>query len=292
MIASMTGYGRSEDTKNGRKITVEMKSLNHRFLEVAVRLPAALSFLEPEVKKKVAESLSRGRVEVAVRIEGTEEGEGGLELNITAARRYYDLLLRLKDELGLSGEVDLAMMSSLRDVLVWRDAPTQPASLWRDVEVVLDDAVGALSAMRLREGGILKEDLAKRMESIEVILEEIAKRTPEVVLEYRQRLIERIRELAAGIEIDEGRLCQEVAIMAEKSDITEEIVRLRSHIAQFSALLNEGGAVGRGLDFLLQEINREVNTIGSKSNDAVLAKHVVALKGELAKVREQVQNIE
>lgn len=294
MIASMTGYGRSEETRNGRKITVEMKSLNHRFLEVSVRLPAHLSFLEPEVKKKVGMSLSRGRVEVFVRLENGEEGEGEgrWDLNIEAARKYLDLLSHLQKELGLPGQVDLAMMAALRDVLVWKASPSQPLLLWEDIDPVVDEAVRALSAMRMREGAILKEDIEQRLGVIEEVLQKIADRIPEVVEEYKRRLEARVRELTEGIAIDEGRLCQELAIMAEKSDVTEEMVRLRSHIGQLCNLLEEGGAVGRSMDFLLQEINREVNTIGSKSSDAALAKHVVALKSELARLREQVQNIE
>ncbi|HOK05988.1 MAG TPA: YicC family protein [Syntrophales bacterium] len=295
MIASMTGFGRSEEVKNGRKITVEMKSLNHRFLEVSFRLPPALSYLEPEMKKKVSEAFARGRIEVYIRVDSVEGGASGsaLALDLSLAKRYRDLLEELKGELGVPGDITLSMIVSFRDIFALRD--TEDGSvLWRDVEGVLEGAIGALKEMRLKEGEAIRRDLIPRVTFIEGLLDDVLARAPQVAKDYRRNLLERVRELSEGMELDEGRLCQEVALMAEKSDITEEVVRLRSHISQFLDLLTnaDGEAVGRKIDFLLQEMNREINTMGSKSPDAVIARRVIDMKGELARIREQVQNVE
>ncbi len=294
MTNSMTGYGKAERVVSGRKFTVEMKSVNHRFLEISLRIPQILFSLEAEIKRRMGEKFSRGKIDVAIRADGNgaAEGETRLALNLPLVRNYHALLTQLKDELNITEEIALSTITGLRDVFMPVEAAEEAADLWGGFSPILDEAINNLSAMREKEGASLMLDLRDRLGMITGFLEEIAVRAPAVVLDYQKRLTERIRELIAGVELDESRLLQEVAIMAEKSDITEEIVRFRSHVEQFSGLLTGGDAAGRKIDFLLQEMGREINTIGSKSGDVGIARLVVEIKSELAKLREQAQNIE
>ncbi|MHB8907860.1 MAG: YicC/YloC family endoribonuclease [Syntrophales bacterium] len=294
MIRSMTGYGRAESVLMGRKFVIEMKSVNHRYLEISVRLPGMLLALEGEIKKRIGEQFSRGRIEATVRIDvdGSAETSSRFALNIPLVRNYYVLLCQLKEELHLGDEINLGMMAGFRDIFVPTETIQDPALLWEGLSMALDETVRTLTEMRQREGESLQRDLAARLSLIGGLLEGISGRSPQVVLEYQKRLADRIRELTGGIIVDEARLLQEVAIMAEKSDITEEIVRFRSHIDQFTDLLTVGDGAGRKIDFLIQEMGREVNTIGSKSGDAGISRNVIEIKSELAKLREQVQNIE
>ena len=294
MTNSMTGYGKAEGVVSGRKFTVEMKSVNHRFLEISLRIPQILFSLEAEIKRRMGEKFSRGKIDVAIRADGNgaAEGETRLALNLPLVRNYHALLTQLKDELNITEEIALSTITGLRDVFMPVETVEEAADLWGEFSPILDEAIGNLSAMREKEGASLMLDLRDRLGMITGFLEEIAVRAPAVVLDYQKRLTERIRELIAGVELDESRLLQEVAIMAEKSDITEEIVRFRSHVEQFSGLLTGGDAAGRKIDFLLQEMGREINTIGSKSGDVGIARLVVEIKSELAKLREQAQNIE
>ncbi|MHB8828212.1 MAG: YicC/YloC family endoribonuclease [Syntrophales bacterium] len=294
MTKSMTGYGKAEGVVSGRKFTVEMKSVNHRFLEISLRMPQILFSLEAEIKRRMGEKFSRGKIDVAIRADGNgaAEGETRLALNLPLVRNYHALLTQLKEELNITEEIALSAITGLRDVFMPVETVEEAADLWGEFSPILDEAIGNLSVMREKEGASLMLDLRDRLGMITGFLEEIATRAPAVVLDYQKRLTERIRELIAGVELDESRLLQEVAIMAEKSDITEEIVRFRSHVEQFSGLLTVGDAAGRKIDFLLQEMGREVNTIGSKSGDVGIARLVVEIKSELAKLREQAQNIE
>jgi uncharacterized protein (TIGR00255 family) len=294
MIRSMTGYGRAEAVFAGRKFAVEMKSVNHRYLEISLRLPGMLSSLDTEIKKKIGEQFSRGRIEATVRVDsdGIADNSGRLTLNLPLARNYHALLCELKEEFQLEEEISLAMLTGFRDVFVPTESFQDPAALWEGLSNLLDEAVRTLTDMRAREGESLQKDLTTRLSLIACVLEAIAGRVPQVVCEYQKRLGDRIRELTGAMAIDESRLLQEVAIMAEKSDITEEIVRFRSHIEQFTDLLTIGDGAGRKIDFLIQEMGREVNTIGSKSGDAGISRNVIEIKSELAKLREQVQNIE
>jgi uncharacterized protein (TIGR00255 family) len=293
MIKSMTGFGKAEADVSGKKITVEMKSLNHRYLEISLRSPAMLSSFEIDIKKKIGEQFSRGRIEITIRVDGGEgmDDESQLELNLPRVRHYYARMMQLKKELDLPDEITLSMMAGFRDIFVPKETEV-PIVPWKDMENVLQEAMMTLMEMRLREGDVLKMDLIARIGVVKEHLDGISLRSPAVILEYRKRLTARIKELTEGVVIDEARLCQEIAIMAEKSDIMEEIVRLESHMGQFGDLLTSGDGIGRKIDFLIQEMNREVNTIGSKSGDADIAKHVIEMKSELARLREQVQNIE
>jgi len=293
MIKSMTGYGRAETILKGKRTVAEIKSLNHRYLEVSLRLPPTLASLEMEIKKKIAKVFSRGKIEVSIRMDynGSPDKITGLDLNIPLIRSYYSLLCRIKQELNMKDEITLAMMAAFRDAFA---APEEDdiAAVWQLLEVVLDEAVVALTVMREKEGDVLCRDLRDRAATVARLLDVVGNRGPQALTAYQNRLRERIKELAVDMEIDESRLRQEIAIMAEKNDIMEEIVRLRSHIDQFNNMLQSDQAVGRKVDFLIQEMGREVNTIGSKSGDAEISRHVIEIKSELARIREQVQNIE
>jgi uncharacterized protein (TIGR00255 family) len=291
----MTGYGRAEAVLGGRKYVVEIKSLNHRYLELSLRIPANLLPLEMEIKKKINEQLIRGKIDITIRRETYSGIEGSrlLEVNLPLVKNYYDLLIQLKDLFNLKEDITLDMMAGLKDVFIPLETLEDEITvLWEGLAGVLSNAIAALIDMRQKEGEVLGQDLKARLYLINEHLDEIDARAPQIVLEYQKRLVARIRELMDGMVIDESRLSQEVAIMAEKSDITEEIVRFRSHIKQFFEMLKSPEAMGRKVDFLIQEMNREVNTIGSKSNDAEVSCHVIEIKSELAKLREQVQNLE
>jgi uncharacterized protein (TIGR00255 family) len=294
MIKSMTGYGKAEAVLAGRKFLIEMKSVNHRFLEISLRMPGMFLPLEGEIKKRIGEQFSRGRIEATIRVDGDGSAEtaGRFTLNLPLVRNYHALLCQLKEEFHLGDEVTLAMMAGFRDAFVSAETVQDPAALWEELSKILAEAIRTLTEMREKEGESLKRDLTGRLDLIAGFLEGIGGRVPQVVLDYQKRLTDRVRELTGGMVVDEARLLQEVAIMAEKSDITEEIVRFRSHIDQFTGLLTGEDAAGRKIDFLIQEMGREINTIGSKSGDAGISRSVIEIKSELAKLREQVQNIE
>ena len=294
MIQSMTGYGRIESVQNGRKYTVEMKSLNHRYLEISLRVPAILSPLELDIKKRIGSKFTRGRIETIIRIDSECSSviENRYELNLPLIRNYYELLVQLREELKLEEEITLSMMTGFRDAFVQKEPGLDLCAVWGELGTALDMAMAALIEMREVEGKNVCDDLLLRLGLIVKSIDSIASRAPKVVSEYQARLAERVKELVGGIALDELRLQQEVAVMAEKSDISEEIVRLNSHIVQFRDLLKSSDAVGRSMDFLIQEMIREVNTIGSKSSDAEISRKVIDIKSELSRIREQVQNIE
>lgn len=294
MIHSMTGFGRSETTVGSTKIVTEVKSVNHRNMEIVVRLPYEFSAFEIPIRKIVQESIVRGRVEISMRSESdpAEEPTRRVEANLPLIRRYRDVCETINDELGLDQPVDLSIITGFRDTIIVTERELDSDELWHHIEKALRDALSAVSAMRENEGALLEKDLCERVAVIEEHTRDIETRAPAVIEEYRGRLTDRVRDLTENIDIDESRLSQEVAVMAEKSDITEEIVRLGSHAGQFLQMIRAGGPLGRKLDFMLQEMHREVNTIGSKSNDIMISQHVIELKSEIAKLREQVQNVE
>ncbi len=292
MVKSMTGYGRSEAILGDKRVAVEIKSLNHRYLEVSLRLPSAFSAMELELKKKINAQISRGKIEVLIRqdaIIASEEGRS-LDLNVPLLRNYYSLLCRIKEELKLSEEINLSHVTACKDIFVFHEEAIDEIS--QRVAALVDEAVALLTVMRTKEGDTLSRDLRERIAAVELLIEAIQIKTPHVLNAYQKRLTERIKELTGDMDIDASRLMQEVAILAEKSDIAEEIVRFHSHIDQFREMLTSEEAVGRKLDFLIQEMGREVNTIGSKSNDREISRGVIELKNELARIREQVQNLE
>jgi uncharacterized protein (TIGR00255 family) len=292
MIKSMTGYGRVEAICDGRNIVVEAKSVNHRFLEIALRMPAALYPLEMEYKKKIGERFKRGRIDVSIRLEGDGAEPSKVNLNLEIARDYFDVLTRLKNEFNLQEPIGLKTFISFRDIFTPPVETQLNGDFLNSVEKTLQEALSMLVNMRQDEGIALFSDMQMRLQTIGETMGTIRSRTPQVVMEYQKRLSDRIKELSVGFELDAARLAQEVAIMADRCDITEEIVRMQSHIGQFEALLQSDEAEGRKIDFLLQEMNREINTIGSKSNDVEIARQVIEAKSELGKLREQAQNIE
>jgi uncharacterized protein (TIGR00255 family) len=292
MIKSMTGYGRVEGLCDGRNVIVEAKSVNHRFLEIALRTPASLYPLEMEYKKKIAERFKRGRIDVSIRLEGESNDTSKVNLNMDIAQGYFDVLSRLKTEFNIQEPISLKNLINFRDIFTPPAETQLDADLLNSVEKMLHEALTILVNMRQDEGIVLFSDMQMRLQAIDEIMGKIQLRAPQVVLEYQKRLSERIKDLTAGLELDDVRLAQEVAVMADRCDITEEIVRMQSHIGQFEALLQSDEAEGRKIDFLLQEMNREINTIGSKGNDLEIARQVIEVKSELGKLREQAQNIE
>jgi uncharacterized protein (TIGR00255 family) len=292
MIKSMTGYGRAEAVCQNKNIIVEAKSVNHRFLEVILRTPSALFPLELEYKKKIAERFKRGRIEVFIKLEGEGADVSKVNLNLEIARDYFDVLSRLNKEFNLQSPITVQTLTGFRDIFTPPAETELGTDFLKEVEKTFLQALDILAGMRQEEGLVMFQDMQMRLKMIAGILENIKSRAPQVVLEYQKRLSERIKELTEGYALDENRLAQEVAIMAERADITEEIVRMHSHISQFEALLQSDEAEGRKIDFLLQEMNREINTIGSKVGDIEITRHVIDVKSELGKLREQAQNIE
>ena len=292
MIKSMTGYGKGESAYAGGRIIVEVRSVNHRYGEISVKLPRSLMPFENEIKKRVAERLNRGKIDVFIQME-CAGALGVPTANLPLARSYYRAFSAIREALGLSDEVGLALVASQRDVItVAAEAEAAPEEIPAELLQALDEALSRVDEMRLFEGASLAVDFEKRRGLLHEQIGRVSARAPSVVAEYAARLKERILVLCAESGLPEERIALEVALLADKCDITEELVRLESHLRQFDETLERSEPVGRKLDFLLQEINREVNTIGSKANDAEIAACVVELKGELEKIREQVQNIE
>ena len=292
MIRSMTGFGQAHTPWQDGSITVEVRSVNHRFLEVACRLPRPLHGLEESFKKAVQQRCMRGRVDVTVTLQGGK-GRGGLiSLDQALAKQYHQTLRRLKTSLKLPGTIDVALIAGLRDVLTVSDQPSDDPKLAKLVSTLVDQALDDLQDMRKHEGVALAKDMQARVQTMKDHRLAIADRGPVVLQESFERMKLRIEKLLEGEAPDVPRLHQELAIYADRGDITEEIVRLDSHMLQFEQQLKRAESVGKTLEFLLQEMGREVNTIGSKANDAVIAGHVVQMKAELERVREQVQNVE
>jgi len=297
MIRSMTGYGRAEGRHKGTPITVEVRSVNHRHSEVMAKLPRALQAHEDRVRDLVQGQVARGRVDVTVNFSGERDPGRGIVLDRALARRYHALLKELQRELGLKGSPEAILLASFRDVIRPAELAAEEPGAVRAVELVLGRALKALDQMRRHEGRTLERDLLARLQEVEGRLRTIRQRLPAIVDERAARLQERVKRLLEGAgagrdSVDQSRLAQEVALLADRSDVSEELTRLDSHLNQFRAFLRKTEPVGRSLDFLLQEMNREINTIGSKVGDTVVTQEVVAVKAELEKIREQVQNVE
>jgi uncharacterized protein (TIGR00255 family) len=292
MMRSMTGFGRGEAAGEFGRIVVEMKAVNHRFSEVVCRMPRQFNALEEQVRKLVQSKVSRGRIDLFVSWDAAAQARG-VKVDKELAIAYYDSLKELAVEIGSNPELTLDTLARLPDVLKVGEGEVTAEQLWPLLESAALQAVTNLIAMREREGGALVDELHTRLVAIEALGESVAARAPQVVEDYRNRLARRLEDLLPqGHTVDPQRLAQEVAIFADRSDVAEELQRLTSHIAQFRQTLQENEAVGRKLDFLVQELGREVNTIGSKANDAAITNQVVTAKAELEKIREQVQNIE
>ena len=291
MIKSMTGYGRAKSQMEGREIQVEIKSVNHRFLEYAARLPKACGYLEEPLKKLVQSAVSRGKTEVGVTIAAAEDGME-VEVNQSLAEEYVGSLRKLGEQLGLKDDLSLSALIQLPDLFTVRKKEVDEEALKNAVVEAAGLALESFNAMRETEGARLKEDVLSRLNTIEANVGKVEERSPQTVEEYRARLMSKLKEILGGAQVDEQRVVMEAAIVADKLAVDEETVRLRSHIQQMRSILELPEPVGRKLDFLVQEMNREANTIGSKAQDVTIARIVVEIKSEIEKIREQIQNIE
>ena len=291
-MQSMTGYGRSEVRHAHLALTVEARSVNHRYLDIALRYPRIYAPLEARMKQRVSTYFTRGRIDITLGLQESATTGRALSLDHTLAQQYYEALQRLQESLGLPGTIDLGLIASLRDVFKVEEATADVENDWDIIAQGLDAALQALQHMRRQEGEVLSRDFHQRLQAMAQQSQSIRQRVPQVVVEYQQRLEQRVKELFAQFELDPNRVAQEAILFAERSDITEELTRLEAHMQACTRLLSSSEAVGRKIEFLVQEMHREVNTIGSKSNDTAIAHSVVELKSELERMREQIQNIE
>lgn len=291
MVKSMTGYGRSRETLHQRDITVEVRSVNNRFLDCTVKMPRAYVFAEDAVKTRVRSAVSRGKVDVFVTIDASAADVSVVTVNEPLARGYFQALTQLKSMFSLEGDVTPMTLAKLPDVLTVTKAEEDLETVAADICQVLDKALAAYNTMRAVEGR-LAEDIAGRLVTIETAVGRVERQSPQTVSAYRERLEKKMREVLASTTMDEGRILTEAAIFADKVAVDEETVRLRSHVAQLRSMLEAQRPTGKDMDFLMQEFNRECNTIGSKCNDLAVTQDVVAMKAEVEKIREQVQNIE
>ena len=292
MVKSMTGYGRAVETVNGREFTVELRSVNNRYLDCTVKLPRALSFAEDAVKQAVKGAISRGKVDVfiSVRSEGAEDVK--ITLNTAMVEGYLGAMHQMAKDYGIREDISVSLLSRMPDVFTVDKPEVDEEQLLADLLSVVNQALERFDAMRSAEGKALENDLRSRGQTILSLVEQVEAGSGQTVADYRTRLENKLKEVLASTAIDESRILTEAAIFADKVAVDEETVRLRSHLDQMNNMLTTGGAIGRKLDFLLQEMNRESNTIGSKCSDVRMARIVVDIKAELEKIREQTQNIE
>lgn len=292
MIKSMTGFGRGNAVLNGRDITVEIKAVNHRYYELTCKLPRSMNYCEERLKTLLNGRITRGKTELSVQIQSVGEVSEQIAVNKDIVRQYIEALRDIKDELGLLDDLTLSNVMRIPDAFTVVKAETDEEQLWEDLKTVTEQALSNFITMRENEGNRMKADLLSRLSAIEKWVDIVDERSPKIVEDYRKRLYDRMTEVLQGKEIDESRILLEAGIFADKTAVSEETVRLRSHIAQFREMLESGEPVGRKLDFLVQEMNRETNTIGSKVQDIEVTKIVVDQKSEIEKIREQIQNIE
>lgn len=292
LIKSMTGYGRAVETVNGREFTVEIRSVNNRYLDCTVKLPRAVSFAEDAVKQAVKASVSRGKVDVFVTVKSDNGDDTKVSLNRTAVEGYLSAMRQMVSEFGVQDDISVSAISRMPEVFTVEKPEVDEEQLQADLMGVVRKALNGYDAMRTAEGAALDADLRSRGDTILELVCQVETGSEQTVIDYRTRLENKLKEVLASTAIDESRILTEAAIFADKIAVDEETVRLRSHLRQMNTMLDGGGAVGRKLDFLLQEMNREANTIGSKCSDVRLARIVVDIKAELEKIREQTQNIE
>lgn len=292
MIKSMTGFGRASEVMNGREITVELRSVNHRYFELTSRVPRNMGFLEERLKGYMNGRIGRGKVELNVTVNTISAQDMTVTVNMPAAKAYVDALREAGDALSVTDDLTLSSIMRLPDIFTVKKNEADEESIWTDVRAVADKAVAGFIAMREREGERLREDILERLDVIERQVGEIERLSPAAVEEYHSKLYARLSELLADMDIDESRIVTEAAIFADKTAVAEETVRLHSHIRQLTEMLDSDEAVGRKADFLVQEFNREANTIGSKAQDIAITRLVVDMKSEIEKIREQIQNVE
>ena len=291
MIKSMTGYGRCEKIEGTKKILAEIKSVNHRYSDYTIKTPRFYGFLEERIRNEVSKYVHRGKIDIFIAIENYDD-DAQILLKESFAANYIDVLKRLRDDFDLEDDISVMTVAKNQEIFNIKRQETDEDAIWAEVKPVFAEALSEFTAMREREGERILKDLEARIEYMKTLSAKIDERSPKTVEEYRERLLLKIKEVLEDREIDEARVLTEVAIFADKIAVNEEMVRLGSHFEEFYNILSSGEPAGRKLDFLIQEINREINTTGSKANDIEIARLVVDLKAETEKLREQIQNIE
>ena len=292
MIKSMTGFGRCEISEGDRKITVEMKSVNHRYLDVSMKMPKKLNYFDSAIRTILKEYIQRGKVDVFVSYEDLSESKVALSYNQGIAAQYVEYFRQMEEQFGLKNDIQVSVLARCPEVLVMEEQQEDEQEIWHLLEQAVRGACEKFVEARIREGEALKADLIAKLDEILKVVSFIETRSPQILAEYRQRLEAKVRDLFADAQIDENRLATEVTIFADKICVDEEIVRLRSHVEATKTALETGGGIGRKLDFIAQEMNREANTTLSKANDLEISRRAIDLKTEIEKVREQIQNIE
>ena len=292
MIKSMTGFGRCEIAKGERKITVEMKSVNHRYLDITIKMPKKLNFFEAAIRNELKNYIQRGKVDVFITYEDMSEANVCVTYNREAASAYMKYLAQMAEDFGLDNDVRVSTLSRYPEVFGMEEQTVDEEELWQFLSEAIRGAAEKFVDTRIREGENLRDDLVEKLDGMLAHVDYITERSPQIVTEYRQKLEEKVKELLGDVQVDEARLLTEVTIFADKVCVDEELVRLRSHIETTRENLLQGGSIGRKLDFIAQEMNREANTILSKANDLEISNRAIELKTEIEKVREQIQNIE
>ena len=292
MIKSMTGFGRCEIAENSRKITVEMKSVNHRYLDVNLKMPKSLNFFESAIRSELKNYITRGKVDVFISYEDLSEHTSTVRYHKEVAEEYFRYLKQMAEDFGLDNDIRVSSLSKYPDVFTMEEAGVDEEELWKEIQKAVDGAAGMFVETRITEGEHLRDDLLEKLEGMLKLVSFISERSPQILEEYRNRLEEKVKELLGDATVDESRLVTEVTLFADKVCVDEEVVRLKSHIETTKNTLLEGGSIGRKLDFIAQEMNREANTILSKANDLEISNCAIELKTEIEKVREQIQNIE
>lgn len=292
MIKSMTGFGRCEVAENNRRFTVEIKAVNHRYLDVNIKIPKALNYFESAVRSELKRYISRGKVDVFITYEDLSEHTCKVRYNKEVAQEYLLYLKQMAEDFGLDNDIRVSSLSKYPEVFTMEEAGADEEELWKELQKAVEGAARMFVESRVTEGERLKEDLLEKLDGMLGLVDFISERSPQLVAEYRRRLEDKVKELLGDNTLDESRILTEVTIFADKICVDEEIVRLRSHIETTREALQEGGSIGRKLDFIAQEMNREANTTLSKSNDLEISNRAIELKTEIEKVREQIQNIE
>ena len=292
MIRSMTGFGRCEIQSGEKKFTVEMKGVNHRYLDVNIRMPKKLYFFETAIRSYLKKYIQRGKVDIFVTYEDLSEGQMSLKYNEALASEYLDYFRQMEEKFGLENDVRISALSRYPEVFTMEEQDVDEEEMWNGLREALDGACVQFVSARETEGEKLREDLIGKLDDMKAVVEKIEERSPQILSEYREKLEEKVKELLADTQIDESRIAAEVVLFADKICTDEEIVRLKSHINHMKSTLQAGEGIGRKLDFIAQEMNREANTILSKANDLTVSNYGIDLKTEIEKVREQIQNIE
>lgn len=293
MLISMTGFGRSEVVKHDRQVNIEVKTVNHRYMDISIKMPRSFTFLEDKIRQVIKDYIKRGRVEIYISYKNIGDSDINITPDVSLAEQYLQAFGEIHEKFGITNDVTVSTIARFPDVLQIEKKEEDQEVIWSLLQEGIEAALNNLLEMRKTEGNKLKEDLIERLNTLILLVKKIEERSPEIVLGYKERLTKRVKELLEDeLSLDEGRIALEVALFADRSNITEEIVRFHSHIHQFTKSMEENEAVGRKLDFIIQEMNREINTIGSKANDLTISNTVVEIKSELEKIREQVQNIE